>query len=273
MVGASRVSVAFAAGWLAGGSLLLACATLTTDQEQDLGEDAARALREELDFVRDPWVVDYVDSLGGQVLRAAGPQPFDFRFHVVRDPELNAFALPAGYIYMNTGILLQAANVSELAGVLAHEIGHVALRHVAENYNRQRNTQLAYETASVLASVLVGGYAAAGGQMAGQLAAVAYLNQFSREDEQEADAFALEILPRAGYDPNGLLTFFETLQARSGRSGVLAFLASHPTTAARIEAAAASIAAAPLSGDLQVSDRGRLQIIQRRIELLGQERG
>ena len=274
MIGSPRAGVLVAVGWLAGGSLLLACATpLDTDQEQDLGLDAARALRKELDFVRDPWVVDYVDSLGRQLLAAAGPQPFDFQFYVVRDPALNAYALPAGYIYLNTGILLDAANVSELAGVLAHEIGHVALRHVAENYNRQRNTQLAYETASVLASVLVGGYAAAGGQLAGQLVVVTYLNQFSREDEQEADAFALEILPRAGYDPNGLLTFFETLQAQSGRAEVPVFLSSHPTTAARIEAAAASIAAAPLPGDLQVSDRGRLQIIQRRIELLGQERG
>ena len=105
--------------------------------------------------------------------------------------------------------------------------------------------------------------------MAGQLAAVAYLNQFSREDEQEADAFALEILPRAGYDPNGLLTFFETLQARSGSSG---FFSSHPTTAARIDDAAGRIAAAPLPADLRVSDSGRLEIIQRRIELLGQER-
>ena len=273
MISAPRASVVFAAGWLAGGSLLLACATLTTDQEQDLGEDAARALRKELDFVRDPWVVDYVDSLGDRLLAAAGPQPFDFQFYVVRDPALNAYALPAGYIYVNTGILLDAANVSELAGVLAHEIGHVVLRHVAENYNRQRNTQLFYETTSVLASVLVGGYAAAGGQVVGQLLAVAYVNQFSREDEQEADAFALEILPRAGYDPNGLLTFFETLQAQWGRAEVPVFLSSHPTTATRIEAAAASIAAAPLPGDLQVSDRGRLQIIQRRIELLRQERG
>jgi predicted Zn-dependent protease len=163
--------------------------------------------------------------------------------------------------------------VSELAGVLAHEIGHVVLRHVAENYNRQRTTQLGFEAASVLASVLVGGHAAAAGQALGQLAVVAYLNQFSREDEQEADAFALEILPRAGYDPNGLLTFFETLQARSEGAEDWVFVSSHPTTATRIEAAAASISAAPLPGDLQVSDRGRLQIIQRRIELLGQERG
>ena len=126
MIGARRAGAVAAAGWLAGGSLLLACAPLTTDQEQDLGFDAARALRKELDFVRDPWVVDYVDGLGDRLLAAAGPQPFEFRFYVVRDPELNAYALPAGYIYVNTGILLDAANVSELAGVLAHEIGHVA---------------------------------------------------------------------------------------------------------------------------------------------------
>lgn len=257
---------------LAWAALCLACTTLSPDQEQDLGEQVAREMREELDFVRDPRVVEYVDDLGREVLTAAGPQPFDFRFQVVRDPDLNAFALPAGYIYLNTGLLLEVANVSELAGVMAHEIGHVALHHVAENYQRQRNTRLAYDTASVLASVLVGGPAAAGGQLVGQLAVVAYLNQFSREAEEEADGFAVEILPRAGYDPNGLLTFFETLKAKSGGAGVPAFLSSHPSTALRIEETAARIAAAPLPADLRVSDGGRLEIIQRRIELLGQQR-
>ena len=257
---------------LAWGGLVLACATLSEDQEQDLGEQAAREMRRQLDFVRDPWVVDYVEDIGQELLSAAGPQPFDFRFQVVRDPELNAFALPAGYIYLNTGILLEVANVSELAGVMAHEIGHVALHHVAQNYQRQRNTRLAYDTASVLASVFVGGPAAAGGQLVGQLAVVAYLNQFSREAEEQADAFAVAILPQAGYDPNGLLTFFETLKAESGSAGVPIFLSSHPPTDLRIEETAGRIASASLPTHLRVSDDGRLEIIQRRIELLGQER-
>jgi len=257
---------------VAAAGLVLACGTLSPQREQSLGEQAAREMRRQLEFVDDEFVVDYVEDMGRELLAAAGPQPYDFRFYVVRAPELNAFALPAGYIYLNTGLLLSVDNASELAGVMAHEIAHVALRHVAQNYQRQRNTRLFYETGSVLASVLVGGPVAAGGQLAGQLLMVGYLNQFSQAAEEEADAYAVEILPRAGYDPNGLLTFFETLQAEAGSEGALPFLSSHPTTAQRIQDTAGRIAAAPLSADLRVSDGGRLEIIQRRIELLGEAR-
>lgn len=248
-------------------SALTACATLSVPEEEKLGADAARELGRELDFVRDPWVVDYVEQIGRDLLVAAGPQPYAFRFYVVDDDTLNAFALPAGYVYIHTGVILEAANVSELAGVMAHEVGHVALRHVAENYNRQRTTGVLYQLGALAAAIFVGGNAAAGGQILGQLAAVAYLNTFSREAEAEADAFAVRVLPRAGYDPHGLVSFFETLRAQ-GQPQVPGFLSSHPATEERIESARALIAREDLPPDLRVRDDGRLEIIQRRIELL-----
>jgi beta-barrel assembly-enhancing protease len=244
-----------------------ACASLSVSQEQQLGAEAAGRLARELDFVRDEWVVHYVEKIGSEIVAAAGPQPYAYRFRVVNDREINAFALPAGYIYINSAVILESQNVSELAGVIAHEVGHVALRHVARNYNRQRNTGIVYQVLAVAASLFVGGYAAAGGQLLGQLAAVAYVNQFTREAEKEADAFAVEILPRAGYDPHGLVTFFEMLR-RQGESNGPTFLSSHPATADRIEYTRSLIARENLGPGLRVTDNGELEIIQRRIRLL-----
>ena len=248
--------------------LAAGCTTLSVDEEEEIGNEAARELGKELDFVRDEWVVKYVRDIGHQIVEAAGPSEYDYEFFVVDDQELNAFALPAGYIYIHTEIIQEAANVSELAGVIGHEVGHVALRHVARNYNRQRNTGILYNAASLAAAILVGGYAAQGGQLLGQLAAVAYVNQFTREAEVEADSFAVEFLPAAGYDPSGMVSFFRTLKARSGGDDVPTFMRSHPPTADRIEHTQQLIDGTALPGGLQITDNGQLELIQRRIELL-----
>jgi predicted Zn-dependent protease len=250
---------------------LLACGTLSVREEEELGAEAARELRKQLDFVGDPYVVEYVEAIGAAVVAASGPQPYAFRFHVVEDDSLNAFALPAGGIYIHTGTILAAADVGELAGVIGHEVGHVVRRHVARNYARQRNTGILYQLASLAAAIFVGGSAAAGGQIVGELAAVAFVNTFTREAEEEADAFAVEVLPIAGYHPQGLVSFFETLQ-RQGGAHVPEFLASHPATENRIAHTAALIEAAELPEGLVVRDGGELQIIQRRIELLTRDR-
>jgi predicted Zn-dependent protease len=186
---------------------------------------------------------------------------------VVEDDDINAFAAPAGHVYIHTGTILVAENVSELAGVIAHEIGHVARRHIAQNYNRQRNMGIGHQAAVLAAGIFGGGAAATAAKLGGGLAAMAYLNSFGREAEMEADTFAVETMPRAGYDPNGLVTFFETLRLESGDRPA-DFLSSHPATADRAEAARALIAAQPPTEGLAAHDNGRLEIIQRRIELV-----
>jgi len=246
---------------------LPACAPLSVPQEQQLGREMSRELRSQLVFVRDPIVVDYVEDIGREILVAAGPQPFAYHFYVVEDEELNAFAAPAGHIYVHTGTILAARNASELAGVIAHEIGHVAYRHVANNYNRQRNTGIAYQAGVVLAWLFGGGVGASAAQLGGGLAATAYLNTFGREAEMQADAFAVSALPRANWDPNGLVSFFKTLQAQGGPN-VPTFLSSHPATKERIEATSTRIAELSPGGSLRVDDGGKLAIIQRRIEIL-----
>lgn len=248
-------------------AVMAGCATLSPMEEQELGDEAAAEISKELDFLRDRWVINYIDDIGREILEAAGPQPFEYRFHVVEDEALNAFALPAGYIYINTGVIMAADNVSELAGVMAHEVGHAALHHVAKNYHRQRNTGILVQLVSAALSIFVGGAGASGGQMLGQLGAVAYVNSFTREAEEEADTFAVGALPRAGYDPTGLVTFFAKLQGVGGPH-IPAFLSSHPATADRMSHTSDLIRAADLPPGLKITDNGQLEIIQRRIELL-----
>ncbi len=247
--------------------LLAACAPLTVGEERRIGDQIAMQTRGELVLLRDRTVERYVRDIGEDILRAAGPQPFEYRFYVVENDTINAFAAPAGFIYIHTGTILKTRNVSELSGVIAHEIGHVAKRHIAKNYGRQKGTNAGYQALVLVAGVLGGGAGASVAQMGGGLAAMAYLNSFGREAEMEADAFAIDVLPKAGYDPDGLLTFFETLRYESG-SQPADFLSSHPATSDRIGAARALIAAQPPGAGLRVNDGGRLEIIQRRILLL-----
>lgn len=247
-----------------------ACATgpLSIQEEQELGDQVATQARQEFNFVRDSLVNEYVEKIGKRILDSAGPQPFTYRFYVLEDPELNAFAAPAGHIYVHTGLILASENMSELAGVMAHEVGHVSLRHIARNYNRQRSTSLLYRLGTVALAVFLGGLAANAGQLVGGIAAMAYLNTFSRDAERESDAFAVDVLPRAGIHPIGLVTFFETLQQEKAGGAPPAFLSSHPATDERIANGRSAITALDLGPGLEIEDDGRLEIVQRRIEIL-----
>ncbi len=247
--------------------LVAACGTLTVPQERSLGEDFSREIRREVTLMRDSVVVGYVERIGQDLVQAAGPQPFAYHFYVVEDDEINAFAAPAGYVYVHTQTILMARNVSELAGVIAHEVGHVVKRHIAENYGRQRNTGIVRQTLVLAAGAFGGSPAAGAANLGGALAGAAYLNKFGRDAEREADSFAVEVMPRAGYDPVGLVTFFKTLRSETG-SGGGSFLSSHPATDERIEETRQLIASLPPQGGLRIEDSGRLEIIQRRIRLL-----
>jgi predicted Zn-dependent protease len=254
-------------GLLLAAALLAACAPLSVSEEQRLGYQFEHEMRRELRFVHDRVVAGYVRDMGEEIVRAAGPQPFEYRFYVVADEEINAFAGPAGHVYVHTQTILRARNASELAGVLAHEVGHVAKRHIAHNYNRQRSAGIGRNLLVLGGAVLGGAAGANAASLGGGLAAMAYLNSFGREAEMEADAFAVEVLPKAGYDPEGLLSFFELLQ-REERAQGPSFLSSHPATADRIQATRAAIDALPPHEGLRTRDGSKFEIIQRRVFLL-----
>lgn len=248
------------------------CATLSVPEEQQLADRFEADIRRQHRLVTDTVVVGYVDQIGRRIVVAAGPQPFAYEFSVIDDPEINAFAGPAGMIYVHTGTILAARNVSELAGVIAHEVGHVAERHISENYGKQRAAGIAHTAAVLGGGLLAGSVGANAANLATGLGLTGVLNSFGREAEREADDFAVQVLPRAGYDPRGLPSFFETLVAEGGPSGP-AFLSSHPAPKDRLVTTRTAIDDLALPPDLRRDDGGKLEIIQRRIELLTGESG
>lgn len=245
-------------------ALLAGCTSLGVPEERRVGEEFARRLRSELPFIRDAVIRDYIRQIGTEIAEASGPHAFPFHFEVVEDGRINAFAAPGGYIYIHTGTILNARNVSEVASVLAHEIGHVALRHVADNYERQVDAGRFHKVGVLAASVFGFGNLA---NLGGGLAAMAVLNSFTRADEREADVFALEVMPAADYDPHGLLSFLAVVRAEGGRAAS-SFLSTHPDTSERVSEAEALLILNPPPNGLRVVDGGKLEIIQRRIELL-----
>ena len=250
--------------------LTLACSTLTVQEEKELGRQVQRQVREQSTFVRDPVTVRYLRNLGDDLVDAALPSPFDFRFYVVEDESLNAFAVPGGAIYVHTGLMMTVKDTAELAGVLAHEIGHVTSRHVAKMARRGRNTGVAAQVVSILIAILTGNpYLADAGNVATGVAAQAYMSTYTKDAERQADEQAIDTLIRAGWDPHALITMFQTLQHESeGSAHMPQFLASHPATQERINAVNASIARRGQVAGLRLDDGGRLEIIQKRLELV-----
>ena len=255
---------------LAAGLMLVAgCASRPSVQdEREMAREIERQARSEFAVLHDRVIDNYIDAIGDELLAGAGPQAFDYSFTVVEDEDLNAFAVPGGAIFVTTGMILSVRNVSELAGVLGHEIGHVVHRHAADNMVRARNAGV-LRTATVLAAgVLGGGGAANAADLLTGISGLAYINNFGRAAESEADAFAVGLLPDSGFDPRGIVSMFETLRNSSGRTGRTSFLSSHPAPQDRMDATSRLIDEAALPPGLRRDDGGRLEIIQQRVRVL-----
>jgi predicted Zn-dependent protease len=254
-------------------SLLLAvtlagCTAPTIQDEEEIGRQQATALRQQIIVLHDDVTSNYIDDLGQRLVHAAGPQPFEYTFTVVQDDVFNAQAGFGGQIYVNTGLITRTRNVSELAGVIGHEIGHVVKRHMADNYARAKNAGLLHDAAVI--GGMIGGINPGAIDLLGDLALMGILNGFTREAEQEADAFAVDLLPRAGYDPEGVATMFEQLAVSEGSRGAK-FFSDHPTSPDRVKTTRELIAAKNLPANLKRDDNGKLEIIQQRIRLLTRE--
>jgi predicted Zn-dependent protease len=244
---------------------LAACGTPTIGDEEELGRRAATEVRQHVLVLHDDVVTQYVEDIGQRLVQASGPQPFEYTFTVVEDDTLNAFATFGGNIFVHTGLLLRVRNVSELAGVLGHEVGHVVKRHMADNYERARSAGLLRNVA-VIGSAIGGVNPGAVDLLTG-FGAQGILNSFGREAESQADEFAVDLLPRAGYDPNGIVTMFEGMSISENRR-VPKFFTDHPGSAERTEHTKSLIAGKALPPNLKRDDNGRLEIIQHRIRLL-----
>lgn len=207
---------------------------ISIEEEWQLGAQLSQDIARQVRFNNDPTVNAYVRSMG-QRLVAQSPAPFNqlpWEFHVVDDPSINAFAVPGGHVYVHSGLIANADNASELAGVLAHEINHVVARHSTEQISRQYGL-------SVLAGIALGQDPNALAQLAAQIVAGGALARFSRQAEEEADELGIRAMAAAGYNPNGMATMFEELlEHRQGSPGSVAqFFSTHPLTEDRLRRA------------------------------------
>jgi predicted Zn-dependent protease len=200
-------------------------------EEERLGREMQREVLKEVDVLQNEAIQEYVDQLGAQIVRAAGSKPegIEYSFTVLDDDQVNAFAMPGGEIYIYTGLMKAAETEAELMSVLAHEVAHVTERHIAEQLVAQYGLQ-------ALASAALGNNPGVVSQLVASIAGQGYMLKFSRSAETEADRSGLRYLVRAGYDPQGFISFFQTLE-RQGGARPPEFLASHPSPSNRISAA------------------------------------
>ena len=219
-----------------GGRGSLGLPLISVNDEIAMGRDAQTQVKKSVPPVSDSALNTYVIQVGKQLAaRARGPR-YPYSFSIANYRELNAFALPGGPVWINRGILHAAASEAQFAGVLAHEIAHIAQRHAADQITKQL---VANGFLGLLGAVLGNDPGAARTAQAGaRLLAGGYMLKFSREDEREADAIGLQIMQRAGWDPRGMAEFMETLRREQGRDpgSVEIFLSSHPAPAERASA-------------------------------------
>jgi beta-barrel assembly-enhancing protease len=227
------------AGAFALGLLALGC-EVSQDEEVQLGRRNAEQVDAQLPLVRDPVATNYVQQLGTSIARTTQRSDLDWRFRIIDSREVNAFALPGGFIYVNRGLIERAAQLDELAGVLGHEIGHVVQRHSVRQMEKQTKTGVAVELGCRLTDLCSSEVARAAIQVGG----AALFARYSRQDEAEADSVALRFVIDAGIDPRGIPALFEKLIEERRRSPmrIEGFFASHPLEEDRIAATQRDIA-------------------------------
>jgi predicted Zn-dependent protease len=220
---------------------------ISPEDEKQIGKQVQDELEQKVRFVSDRVVVRYVDGVAApvfaEVKKRYPEQSLDLR--IIDDPKtVNAFAIPGGHIYVESGLILAADNAAELAGVIAHETGHVALDHPG----RQMVAQFGLET---LASLALGQQPALAEKIAASIATNGLLLANSRADEQEADTFGVRYASAANYDPQGLVRFLGKIQKLESGKSPPVWLSDHPTTESRIRDLRQYIAANHLTGSIE----------------------
>lgn len=219
-------------------------AILTKSIEGQIGRAIMRDIRRSGRVVEDPQVNEYINEIGHRIAAQTNDGEHEFTFFVVDDPRINAFALPGGYIGVHTGLIEASRTEDELAGVLAHEVAHVTQRHIARAIHAN-SRQSILTTALMLGAVILGaaggsGDAVQAGIAVAQGTAAQQQINFTRSNEYEADRIGIGALAAAGFDPNGMGSFFEVMsreQPGSPDTRIPEFLRSHPVTTARISEA------------------------------------
>ncbi|MDX2030892.1 MAG: M48 family metallopeptidase [Blastocatellia bacterium] len=217
-------------------------------QDIQMGQQSAQQIMQETPMLKDPQIDGYIRQLGAKLAAKAAGEPFPYQFRVVATKEINAFALPGGFLFVNAGAIAAARNEGELAGVMAHEIAHAALRHGTAQATKQQIAQMGL---GILGSIASSGenpdLGRAVGTIGGLGANMLFL-KFGRGAEKQADLEGARILAEAGYDPRDMANFFKTLQAEGG-DRVPEMLSDHPDPGNRIKYILDEIPRLPVAGN------------------------
>jgi predicted Zn-dependent protease len=254
---AGRVAVAIV---LISLSVAAGC-SVSPEQERQIGLSEAQQVDSEMPLIRDTMITRFVTSVGQSMASRTSRANLDWHFSVVNSPEVNAFALPGGFIYVNRGAIEQADRFDELAGIMGHEIGHVVRRHSANQIEQTERDQVGV----LLLCTMTVACRTIGGRMAIRIGADAKTAHYSQKDEAQADSEGVVNTLRAGIDPEGLPSFFQKLLDTRAQqpTAVEAFFSTHPTDQSRVSATRKQISELPnVAGRQLVRDNTEFHAIQ-----------
>ena len=233
------------------------------EREIALGKGAAQEVERSAKMVTDPVVTEYVNRVGQNLVRNSDAK-VPFTIKVIDSDEINAFALPGGFFYVNSGLILHADEEAELAGVMSHEIAHVAARHGTKNATKGEIAQWASIPLILLGP---GGWAGYGLYQGLNLAMPIGFLKFSRDAEREADYLGLQYMYKAGYDPNAFVSFFEKIQAEERRhpGSIPKIFSTHPPTPERVQKAQEEIATILPARDQYIVTTSEFDLVKARL--------
>jgi hypothetical protein len=233
-------------------------------EDVKLGREASAQVKKELPMLNDDRVDDWVEDIGSRLARAVPPEfrhsEFTYTFDVVNQKDINAFALPGGPMFLNRGMIEAAKTEGEVAGVMAHEMSHVALRHGTAQASSGQKAQIGGVLGQI-AGAIIGGTAGSILSTTSQVAAGAYITKYSRAYESQADILGAQMLARAGYDPREMANMFKTLASEGGARGP-EWLSSHPDPGNRYNAIVKEAASLRVEGN---ANTGQFPSIQSRL--------
>src|ERR1700723_1818551 len=236
------------------------------EHEIQLGKQLSAEVEPQAKFINDPVVTEYVNRVGQNLVRNSDAQ-VPFTIKVIDSDVVNAFALPGGFFYVNSGLILHADEESELAGVMAHEIAHVCARHGTKQATKSEITQLAMIPAMIFIPYTLAGYAIYQGM---QFAIPMAFLQFTRTDEKEADYLGLEYMYKAGYDPNAFVAFFKKVASDEKKQpGTIPnIFSTHPPTPERIKASQKEIATILPQRDEYIVTTSEFDVVKKRLQMI-----
>lgn len=210
---------------------------MSAKQEEILAEEFLDVVLSNYKLIKDPLIINYINKLGNKILSTMPDQPFAYRFYMVQEDVYNAFAGPAGHVFLNSGLVIAMESEDELAGILSHEIAHVKLRHISQKIEKSKKLGIAAMAGMVAGIFLGGGGAVGNALMLGSAAAAqTAMLAFSREDEMQADQIGLKYLARSGYSGDGLLTVLNKIRSKQwfGTDHIPNYLSTHPAAEDRL---------------------------------------